>query len=249
MKHTEVPHELDNLKISHKLEHGDKIIYCAIRKYMNKDSRECFPAIPTIALTLQCSENKIKRAITRLIESGLIQKSKNGRKNCYYFPKTEFDRKFEMFTDEFVKMDLPLNLKEYYMDIQQYLYDKESGIGKCSFSNAELSRRTGWTIPTVKKYNLELIERNLLQEDTTENYDETGLPIVTKKFDLQALNQAALWAQAITKQVVDNTEAIEEIQQRMDKMEEDYKKEIARLQKELSKARNTQEIYPESFDF
>ena len=143
MKHTEVPHELDNLKNSHKLEHGDKIIYCAIRKYMNKDSRECFPAIPTIALTLQCSENKIKRAITRLIESGLIQKSKNGRKNCYYFPKTEFDRKFEMFTDEFVKMDLPLNLKEYYMDIQQYLYDKESGVGKCSFSNAELSRRTG----------------------------------------------------------------------------------------------------------
>ena len=35
----------------------------------------------------------------------------------------------------------------------------------------------------------------------------------------------------------------------MDRMEEDYKKEIARLQKELSKARNTQEIYPESFDF
>lgn len=62
-KHTEVPHELDNLKSKHTLEHGDKIIYTAIRRYMNKDTRECFPAIGTIALNLKCSTNKILSAI------------------------------------------------------------------------------------------------------------------------------------------------------------------------------------------
>lgn len=93
------------------------------------------------------------------------------------------------------------------------------------------------------------MDKGLLEEETTSSYDEAGLPVVSKNFNLSNLQQAALWAQAITKQVVDNTEAIEEIQQRMDKMEEDYKKEIARLQKELSKTRNTQEIYPENFEF
>lgn len=43
MKHTEVPHQLDMMKDNHQLEHGDKIIYAAIRRYMNKTTRECFP--------------------------------------------------------------------------------------------------------------------------------------------------------------------------------------------------------------
>lgn len=143
MKHTEIPHELDNMRELNILEHGDKIIYAAIRRYMNKDSRECYPAIRTIASNLKCSTVKVQNAISRLLASGLLKKASDGHKNHYYFPLTEFDKHFEMFTDEFLDMDLPLNVKEYYMDIQQYLYGKETGVGKCSFSNAELSRKTG----------------------------------------------------------------------------------------------------------
>lgn len=143
MKHTEVPNEITNLRNQSKLEHGDKIIYATIRRHMNKDTRDCFPSINTVCLKLKCSKTKIISAIKRLIETGLLQKHIDGRKNHYYFPETEFDKHFEMFTDEFLDLDLPLNVKEYYMDLQPFLYGKETGIGKCSFSNAELARRTG----------------------------------------------------------------------------------------------------------
>lgn len=192
MKHTEVPHELDHLKEEHKLEHGDKIIYGAIRNYMNGETRECYPAVATIARTLRCSPGKINAAINRLINTNLLIKRTDNQKNHYIFPRTEFDKHFEMFTEEFWKLDLPLNVKEYYMDIQPYLYGKDTGVGRCSFSNAELSRRTGWTVPSIKKYNTILIEKNLLTEEETEKTDEAGLAIVQRNFNLTGLQQAAL---------------------------------------------------------
>lgn len=143
MKHTRVPLEIDTKRSQHLLEHGDKIIYAAVRRYMNKDTRECFPAITKIASTLKCSVNKVQSALNRLIQAGFILKTNDGHKNHYCFPNTEFDKKFEMFTDEFLEMDLPLNIKEYYMDIQHFLYGKDTGVGRCTLSNAEISRKTG----------------------------------------------------------------------------------------------------------
>lgn len=148
MQHIEIPHELDKREQYH-LEHGDKIIYAAVRRYMNDESRECKPAIRTIATNLQCTPGKVQAAINRLVDAGFMLKTSGiqiGQKrkpNVYKIPESDFDKQFEMFTKEFLYMDLPLNVKEYYMDIQQYLYGKDTGVGKCSFSNAELSRRTG----------------------------------------------------------------------------------------------------------
>lgn len=48
-----------------------------------------------------------------------------------------------MFTDDFLDMDLPINVKEYYMDIQRYMYDKESGVGKIGYTNTKLAELTG----------------------------------------------------------------------------------------------------------
>lgn len=145
MKHTEVPHELDKRE-AYKLEHGDKIIYAAVRRYMNKTTRECFPAIRTIAEMLGCTPGKVQAALTRLVNTKFLDKiPSETRKNSnhYKFPITEFDKEFEMFTDGFLDLDLPLNVKEYYMDIQNFLYGKETGKGRCTLSNAELSRKTG----------------------------------------------------------------------------------------------------------
>ena len=236
MKHTEVPNEISNLRDRNQLEHGDKIIYATIRRYMNKETRDCFPAISTIAIKLNCSKTKVLSAIKRLLDTKLLEKHIDGRKNHYYFPLTEFDKHFEMFTDEFLDLDLPLNVKEYYMDIQPFLYGKETGTGKCSFSNAELARRTGWTNISIKKYNSILIERGLLSEEVSDQTDEAGLPIIQKNFNLTGLNQAALWVKAVTEQIVTNTEDIEEL-----------KKEVAALKKELSIRRNatyTETTYP-----
>lgn len=246
MKHTEIPHQIDALRNDHSLEHGDKLIYASIRRYMNADTRECFPAIGTIASKLKCSTRKVMDAIKRLVSVGLIEKSSSGKKNCYKFPKSEFDKQFEMFTDAFLDMDLPLNVKEYYMDIQQYLYGKDTGVGKCSLSNAELARRTGWTSISIKKYNTILIERGLLEEESScANTDEAGFPLIIKSFDLQGLNQAHLWAKKVTAAVMKHEQEIQEIKEQATKQQAIYeseinnlKKEITKIQKELALARN-----------
>lgn len=145
MKHTEVPRIIDNMKKGHVLEHGDKIVYATIRNNMNNKTRECFPAITTIAQKLQCSQNKIKAAISRLVEAKLIEKSNDGRKNHYYFPESDWDKQFDRFTDGFFDLDMPLNIKEYYMDLQQYLLCDKDGVclGLCNFPNRVIAERTG----------------------------------------------------------------------------------------------------------
>lgn len=247
MKHTEIPHELDNRKISltdneneqRILEPGDKVIYAAIRRYMNEDSRECYPSIQKIKEKTHCGQSKITGAIDRLINAGFIKKTQkkapNGKyTNFYYFPKTEFDRHFEMFTDEFLDLDMPINIKEYYMDIQQYLYDKDSGVGKCSFNNTSLAAKLGISVPSVKKYNTYLIEHGYLEEESTNKTDEAGLVVVQKNFNLSTLNQAALWVKAVTETVQRHDEDIEELKERMSEIEKKNKA----LEKELSLYRN-----------
>lgn len=239
IKHTRVPNEIDRRG---DLEQGDKVIYAAIRRYMNKTSRECFPSLSTIATTLQCSRTKIIKAIERLVATGLLEKTNDGRKNHYRFPETEFDKKFEAFTDEFLELDIPLNIKEYYMDVQHFFRDKDkrNGKGKCGYSNAELARRTGITVPSVKKYNTYLIERGYMQEEQTELKDAAGFPVVQKIFDLNKFQQAALWAKAVTEQITKNTADIENVQQEQDKTNKRVELLEARL-KELEDYKRAKE--------
>lgn len=229
MQHVEIPNELINLKKQGKLEQGDQVIFASIKRYMNAETRECFPSITTISSNLKCSRSKILSAIERLCACDLLKKKNNGpgTRNTYLFVRTEFDNFFEMFTDDFLRIDMPLNVKEYYMGIQQFLYGKETGIGKCSFSNVALSEKLGISVPSIKKYNTYLIEHGFLEEETTSKLDEAGLPVIQKNFNLTGLNQAALWVKAVTEQLVTNTEDIEEL-----------KKKVAALERELSLRRN-----------
>lgn len=48
-----------------------------------------------------------------------------------------------MFSSDFFDLDIPINIKEYYMDIQKYMYDKETGIGKIGYSDTKLAELTG----------------------------------------------------------------------------------------------------------
>lgn len=234
MQHIEVPHELVNLKRQGKLEQGDQVIFAAIKKYMKNESRECYPSITTIAKDLKCSRSKIISAINRLCECNLLKKTCGplGSHNTYVFTRTEFDNYFEMFTREFLLIDMPLNIKEYYMGIQQFLYGKETGVGRCSFSNVQLAEKLGISVVSVKKYNTYLINNGFLEEETTSKTDSAGLPIIQKNFNLSGLQQAALWVKAVTEQITMNTADIE-----------DMKDEISSLRKELENLKREQSLY------
>lgn len=231
MKHTEVTNEFDWKSLAK----GDKLVFASIKRYMNKDTRTCFPSLKTIAKKLNCSESKIQKCIYRLEEAGLVSiRREEGKSNEYYFPP-ETD-KFEMFTDEFLDMELDLKVKEYYMDLQPFLYGKETGIGRTTLSNTRLAEYIGLSVPTVKKYNTILIENGLLTEEETSKTDEAGLPVIQKNFNLTGLQQAALWVKAVTETVQKHDVAIEELE-----------KKVANLEKELSLYRNKTQniIYPE----
>lgn len=129
---------------------------------------------------------------------------------------------------------MPLNVKEYYMGIQQFLYGKDSGIGKCSYSNTELATKLGISIISVKKYNTYLVKNNYLEENISNQTDEAGLPIVTKSFDLEALNQAALWVKAVNEQLTHNTRQINTNTEDIAKLQE----EVARLKKIIALKNN-----------
>jgi predicted RNase H-like nuclease (RuvC/YqgF family) len=85
---------------------------------------------------------------------------------------------------------------------------------------------------SVKKYNTYLINNGFLEEETTSKTDSAGLPIIQKNFNLNGLQQAALWVKAVTEQITMNTADIE-----------DMKDEISSLRKELENLKREQSLY------
>ena len=181
---------------------------------MNKDTRNCYPSVTKIKELTQLSERFINDSIHRLEDVGLIKITRrNGTSNLYYFPP-ETDN-FEMFTNDFLDMKLPPKVKEYYMKIQNSLYDKDQEVAITHYSDLELAQLTGLSIPTVKKYNKILHDGGYMDSKITNYKNEAGLAIREMSFDMQKLGQFGLWVKAVTEQVSKNTDDIENIKKEL----------------------------------
>lgn len=224
MKHTEIPQNFDWTQ----LEWCDQLVFAQIKRFMNKDSRTCYPSMETIKEKTDLSVRFINDSIHRLEEFGLIQVTRRkGTSNLYYFPP-ETDQ-FEMFSEEFLDMKLPPKVKEYYMKIQKTLYDKDQQVATTHYNDSELSKITGISKPTVKKYNLILEQSGYMTSKLTNYKDEAGLTIRELSFDMQKLGQFGLWIKAITEQVVSNTDDIQELRANYN----DLQKEVKELRRRL----------------
>ena len=100
------------------------------------------------------------------------------------------------------------------------------------------------SIRNVRKYNNYLIEHGYLQEESTERSDESGLPIVQKNFNLNTLNQSALWVKAVTETVQRHEDDIEELKEE----NADLRRRIEILEKQNSLQRNNISNIP-TFNF
>jgi DNA-binding transcriptional regulator GbsR (MarR family) len=133
----------------------------------------------------------INDSIHRLEQFGLIQVTRRkGTSNLYYFPP-ETDQ-FEMFSETFLDMDLPPKVKEYYMKLQKTLYDKDQEFAITHYNDSELSKITGLSKPTIKKYNAILENSGYMSTAMTTYKDEAGLSIREMSFDMQKLGQFGL---------------------------------------------------------
>lgn len=225
MKHTEIPQNFDWTQ----LEWCDQLVFAQIKRFMNKDTRTCYPSMEMIKAKTGLSIRFINDSIHRLEQFGLIQVTRRkGTSNLYYFPP-ETDQ-FEMFSESFLDMELPPKVKEYYMKLQKTLYDKDQKIATTHYNDSELAVITGLSKPTVKKYNLILEESGYMKTAITPYKDEAGLAIREMSFDMQKLGQFGLWVKAITQQVVINTDDIEELKTAYKQQQ----REIAELKRKIS---------------
>lgn len=111
-----------------------------------------------------------------------------GKSNKYKFPNIEL---FDKISPEF--LDNPTispQAKEYYMDLQQYLYiNHEEGVANTTYSNAELAEKTNHSISSIKRYNTELLLAGIMTEKEIASLDNGGFKKVAKIFDLAKLCQ------------------------------------------------------------
>lgn len=206
MKHTEIPQNFN----WRSLEWCDQLVFAQIKRFMNKDSRTCYPSVDKIKELTQLSGKFIYDSIHRLSDAGLMQVTyRHGTSNLYYFPP-ETDQ-FEMFSDEFLDMPLPPKVKEYYMKIQPYLFDKDQDTAITHLSDHKIKEITKLSLPTIKKYNKILQDGGYMNSKLTSYKDEAGLIIREMSFDMQKLGQFGLWVKAVSEQVSKNTDDIEDL--------------------------------------
>ena len=222
-KHTQVPNseelEYKTLKI------GDRLVYIALKRYMNKETRISYPKLGTIAKDCMCSESFVKTAIDRLAEVGWIKVIKRpGTSNLYAFTQPE---KFEMFSDDFFNLDLDYRLKDFYIQLQQYLLkDPVNNEAYIRFTNSELADKLHLSLKTVQKYNLELKKKGIIQERITSLINpNTRCEIIEKTFNLSKIEQAFLY------KIVEHEKEIKETKDDVSELKE----RVAELERLLNK--------------
>jgi predicted transcriptional regulator len=186
--HVQVPDPVKETK----LKPFDKLVYANLRKYMNKDTYECFPTIRRIASECGCTEKRVTNSIERLIEAGDIEKTKRiGRSNVYKFNK--LSKNFEMFTNNFLdQKDTTPEEKAYLIGLQSQTY-KDGGFAMTTKTNEEIAEALNIDTRSVQRYNKSLKEKQILVEMKTAILDSAGYNRTVKAIDLAKVCQAVLY--------------------------------------------------------
>ena len=238
-KHAQVPNQLFN----DTLEFGDKLVYAQIRKYVNKDTLQCYPRLDTIANDCQLSIKTVKLAVDRLEKAGLLTVYKRkGTSSIYKFHKLEDG--FERFSEEFLNnKNISPKAKAYYIELQQHLYlNENTRTNDTTYSNAEIAKLLGLSVNTVKKYNTELIRNDILHETQLMVKSDAGFCLTKKSFDLDKLGQAMLY------KLKEHEEKLDEHDQKLNTLElenTELRNRISALEKICGLNNNT---YIEKFD-
>ena len=110
------PHS-GNSDVQPDLDPKDKLIYLAIRRYMNKQTREAFPSYAKITEDTGAAAKTIKKCVDNLVNEGYLETRKEGKKIIYKFNNK---KQFEPFSYDFLdKPELTFTEKSYIVATQQ----------------------------------------------------------------------------------------------------------------------------------
>ena len=173
------PHPAND-EVQPDLDPKDKLIYIAIRRYMDKTTLEAFPSYATITKDTSAAAKTIKKCIDNLVREGYLETRKEGRKIIYKFNNK---KQFEPFSYDFLdKPDLSFTEKSYIIASQQYMF-KDEEEGKINYNNRELSKLINMPESTISKCNRSLERKGYLE----------GSSEIVKKFQLRELDQLFIW--------------------------------------------------------
>ena len=138
----------------------DKLIYLAIRRYMNRQTMEAFPSYATITKDTGAAAKTIKKCVNNLVNENYLQTRREGRKLIYTFNNKKC---FEPYSYEFLdKPNLTFIEKSYIIASQQYMF-KEDNEGRIEYTNKELASLIKMPETTVSKCNHSLERKGFLQ--------------------------------------------------------------------------------------
>lgn len=160
----------------------DKLIYIAIRRYMNKETMEAYPSYATITKDTKAAAVTIKKCVNNLIREKYLNTRREGKRIVYIFNNK---KKFEPFSYEFLdRRDLTFTEKSYIVATQQFMFKNENTeTGDISYTNKELSELIKMPESTISKNNRSLEVKGLLE----------GASLPTKQFKLRELDQLFVW--------------------------------------------------------
>lgn len=208
------------------------LVYVAIRYNMNAKTMTAHPSLQTIADRTGCSIPSIRKIIKDIVaKKYMTVEIKKGIGTIYTFSN---EKSFEPFSYEF--LDNPKLTKAEKLHIlctQQYMF-KENGVGKVTYSDAELSEKTGLNRHTISKTNQSLIEKGFAEQIVLKSKNpETGLMDKETIFHLNELGQAIVFK-------------LKEHEERIDKHDEEIeelKRTVAELKQQLRSQSNIQQYY------
>lgn len=182
----------------------DKLIYLAIRRYMNRDTMESFPSYARITQDIGAAAKTIKKSVDNLVREEYLQTRRDGKKIIYKFNNK---KQFEPFSWDFLdKPDLTFTEKSYIVAAQQYMF-KDNEEGKISYKNNELSKLINMTEATISRCNHSLEKKGYLE----------GASELVKKFQLRELDQLFIWKfKEQDEKIEKNTEDIKEIKKKLE---------------------------------
>lgn len=195
----------------------DKLIYIAIRRYMNKETMEAYPSYATITKDTKAAAVTIKKCVNNLIREKYLNTRKEGKRIVYIFNNK---KKFEPFSYEFLdRRDLTFTEKSYIVATQQFMFKNENTeTGDISYTNKELSKLINMPESTISKNNRSLEVKGLLE----------GASLPTKQFKLRELDQLFVWKfKEQDKKIQQNTDKIEALE----KDNAELKKRVIELEK------------------
>ena len=210
-QHVQLPKEMSQKDLTPQ----DQLVYLAIKKYMNKDTKIAHPSLSTLKNDTGASIITIRKCIDSLVKKDYITVIQEGRRLKYIF--SEYNG-FEPFSYDFLdRKDLTFTEKSYLAASQQYMFTDVEGIGKMSYTNKELSDKINMSESNISKCNRSLVNKEYLQILKS---SETGGIKDLKVFQLDKLGQAIIWKLKEHEDAIkENTEDIKELNKKVNDLE------------------------------